>query len=65
MLSKREKTEDAPIKTVPDANTEEAIDVEVARIKKEKQSVSGAFYDARSVRNAASDDPEDRERVEV
>jgi Ethanolamine utilization protein EutJ (predicted chaperonin) len=41
------------------------VDVEIMRITKEKQSISGAFDDAEVVRDGASNDAEDTERVEV
>jgi hypothetical protein len=65
VLKEKEATEDASIETVPSANVEKAIDVEIVRIMKEKQSISDASDDARAVRDGASDDANDRERVEV
>jgi hypothetical protein len=65
MLKEKEVTQDAPTKTVHEGSSEEAVDVEIARIMKEKQSVSGALDDAVVVRDRASNDAEDTERVEV
>jgi hypothetical protein len=36
MLKEKEVTEDTPVKTVPGANVEEVVDVEVTKIVKEK-----------------------------
>jgi hypothetical protein len=44
---------------------EEAVDAEVARIVREKQSVSGAFEDTDVVRDGASEDVDDGERVDM
>jgi hypothetical protein len=41
------------------------VDFEVVRIRKEKQFVSGAFDDAEVVRDSASNDAKDTERVDV
>jgi hypothetical protein len=54
-----------PLRLFPTPNAEESVDVEVVRIVKEKQLVFGAFDDDGFVRDRASDDAKDRERVEV
>jgi hypothetical protein len=41
------------------------VDFEVVRIMKEKLSASGAFDDAKVVRDSASNDAKDTERVDV
>jgi hypothetical protein len=43
MLKEKEATEDTPIETIPGANPDEAVDAEVAKIAKEKQSASNSF----------------------
>jgi hypothetical protein len=58
-------TEDMPIETVPGANLEEAVDVEVTKIMKEKRSTSGGFDDSVAVHDRASDDVEEGEMMEV
>jgi hypothetical protein len=65
MLKEKEVTGDSPTKTVHHGSSEEAVDVDIMRIMKEKQPVSGASDDAKVVRNRASNDVEDTERVEV
>jgi hypothetical protein len=57
--------EDAPTETVHCDSSAKAVDIELVRITKEKQSGSGAFDDAEVVRDGASNDAEDTERVEV
>jgi shikimate kinase len=54
MLKEKEVTKDEPTETIHDGSSAEAVNVEIARITKEKLSVSGAF-----------DDAEDTKRVEV
>jgi hypothetical protein len=56
---------DAATETVHGSSSTEVIDVEIVRIAKEKDYVSGAFDDAGVVRDRASNDTEDIERVEV
>jgi hypothetical protein len=58
-------TMDVPVKTVSGTYLEEAVDAEVARIVREKQSVSGAFEDTDVVRDGASEDVDDGERVDM
>jgi hypothetical protein len=61
----KEVVEDAPIETALGAHTEEAVDAEVVKITKEKQSVSDGFDDIGVVRDGASNDVDEVERVEV
>jgi hypothetical protein len=65
MLKEKEVTEDAPTETVHGGSSAEAVDVEIVRIMKEKQSISGAFDNSEVVCDGASNDAEDTERVEV
>jgi hypothetical protein len=57
--------EDVPIETALGAHPEEVVDVKVVKITKEKQSVSDGFDDTGVVRDRASDDVDEGERVEV
>jgi hypothetical protein len=65
MLKEKEVTEDTLIKTIAGANPEEAVDVEVAKIMKEKWSAFNGFDDTHVVRDGAFDDVEEGEGVEV
>jgi hypothetical protein len=65
MLKEKGVAEDVPIETVSGANLEGAVDVEIARIAKEKHSVFDGFDDTDAVRDGASDDVNEKERVEV
>jgi hypothetical protein len=65
MLKEKQVTEDMPVETVVEANLEEAVDVEVTKITKEKCSASDGFDDTGIVCDRASDDVEEGERVEV
>jgi hypothetical protein len=62
---RKDVAEDAPIETFSGANLEEAIDVEIVRIVKEKHSVSDGFDDTDALCDGASDDVDEKERVEV
>jgi hypothetical protein len=53
------------VETVHGGSSAEAVDVEIPRIMKEKESVSCAVDDGGIVRDGASNDAEDMERVEV
>jgi hypothetical protein len=53
--------EDAPIKSALGAHPAEAIDVEVEKITKEKQSISNGFDNTGVVRDGASDDVDEGE----
>jgi hypothetical protein len=64
-LKEADITKDAPVKTIPSADPEEAIDAAVAEITKEKWSISDGFDDTGGVRSKTSDDGELEERVEV
>jgi hypothetical protein len=65
VLNEKEATEDAATETVHGGSSAEAVDVEIVRIVKEKESVSDALDDSTVVRNGASNDAEDAEGVEV
>jgi hypothetical protein len=65
MLKEKEVTKDTPVETVLGANPEEGVDAEVTKIMKEKLSASDGFDDTSIVRDRASDDVEEGERVEV
>jgi hypothetical protein len=65
MLKEKEVSKGMPVKLVAGANPEEAVDAEVTKIMKEKQSASDGFHDTSIVRDGASDDVEEGERVEV
>jgi hypothetical protein len=56
---------DAPVKTVPGADPEEAVDAAVAKIVKEKLSGSDGFDDMGGVHSRTSDDGHQEERAEV
>jgi hypothetical protein len=56
MLKERDVAEDARIETVSSTNTEEAVNVEIARIVKEKHYVSNGCDDIDAVHDRASDD---------
>jgi hypothetical protein len=49
-------TKHAPVKTVPNADLEEAIDAAVMKVAKEKRSFSNGFDDKGGVRGRISDD---------
>jgi hypothetical protein len=56
---------DAATETVHGSSSTEVIDVQIVRIVKEKDYVSGDFDDVGVVRDRASNDAENTERVEV
>jgi hypothetical protein len=58
-------TEDVPVETTLSVNPKEVVDAEITRIVKEKWSISSDFDDTGGVRNMASNDGDDEERVEV
>jgi hypothetical protein len=65
MLKEKDVVEDAPIETALDAHPEEAVDVEIMKITKEMQSTSDGFDDTGIVRDGASNDANEGERVDV
>jgi hypothetical protein len=65
MLKEKEVAEDVPIETAPDVHPTEAVDAEVAKIMKEKQSIFDGFDDTDIVHDGASADVDEGERVEV
>jgi hypothetical protein len=65
MLKEKEVTEDAPVKTVSGVNHEEAVDADVTKIVKEKIFAFDGFDDTGVIRDGASNDVKEGERVEV
>jgi hypothetical protein len=65
LLRGAERTEDAPIKTVPGGDPGAVVDAEIANIAKEKRSTSNGFDDVGGVHGGTSDDGDQAERVEV
>jgi hypothetical protein len=65
MLKDLEVTRDTLIKIVLEVDPKEAVDAEVAKIAKEKQSVPDGFGDAGGVQGRTSDDDDQEERAEV
>jgi hypothetical protein len=60
-----EMTKDVPIETIPRSSPEEAVDAEVAKIEREKQSASDGFDGADGVCSGTSDGGDQEERIEV